>query len=199
MPLGPAAWCRRKSGWGGYGPAAGVARGARVVLLRRGESAAHSETWLRLEDGSRLDQSTTPPRSKLDTLQHTCISDGGVLGWVGWSKRAARLSVAGVLGGAMLAMLSTAVALIWLRQRPAQQCHYQQLPAGGPSCSGADQQQQQRGGSKDSASPPAGVPPAASVRRVLLEERELSFSISRTPSERSEDGGSLGGHPEAKV
>lgn len=37
----------RKSGMGNYGLPVGVQQGARVVLLRQGESAAESETWIR--------------------------------------------------------------------------------------------------------------------------------------------------------
>lgn len=47
---------RRKTGYGSYGPPKGWQHGARVIVLRQGEAARHSQTWLRLEDGSRQEQ-----------------------------------------------------------------------------------------------------------------------------------------------
>lgn len=49
----------RKAGYGSYGPPDGWQRGARVILLREGEPASSSKTWLRLQDGSRLAQSSS--------------------------------------------------------------------------------------------------------------------------------------------
>eukprot|EP00892_Ulva_mutabilis_P003758 jgi/Ulvmu1/1754/UM117_0031.1 len=46
----------RKSGYGSYGPPAGYLKGARVIVLREGEPADASETYLRLEDGSKFQQ-----------------------------------------------------------------------------------------------------------------------------------------------
>lgn len=48
--------CRRKSGYASYGPPPGWPRGARLIVLREGRPAAEAETYLRLEDSSRLDQ-----------------------------------------------------------------------------------------------------------------------------------------------
>lgn len=43
--------CRRKTGVGSYGPARRK-KGARVIVFREGEAPSHSETYLRLQDGS---------------------------------------------------------------------------------------------------------------------------------------------------
>lgn len=50
-----------KTGYSSYGPPAGWQRGARVVLLREGQAPGGSETWLRLEDGSRHTQRPSRP------------------------------------------------------------------------------------------------------------------------------------------
>jgi len=55
-----------------------------VVLLREGEGAAAAESWLRLEDGSRLDQ-TGPISRRRRARQRRCnpgVPDLG--GWVGF-------------------------------------------------------------------------------------------------------------------
>lgn len=109
--------CRRKSGWGCYGPPEGTLHGARIILLRRGESTSASETWVRQRDGSRHNQSLTPAAAKINTQQQTCISDGGLLGWVGWSTLAARRTVAGVVAGVALAAVAAGVVTL-LRAGP---------------------------------------------------------------------------------
>lgn len=47
---------RRKTGYGSYGPPQGWQHGARVILLRQGEPAHHSQTWLRMENGAHASQ-----------------------------------------------------------------------------------------------------------------------------------------------
>ena len=44
----PQRFCSRQSGYGRYGPPPGMVRGARVIELRQGQSAAESDTWIRL-------------------------------------------------------------------------------------------------------------------------------------------------------
>lgn len=70
--------CRRKTGAGSRGPRG--AKGARIIRLRLGESAALSATWIRTEDGQRLagDVAPTLPASK--QRQARC-SAGGERGW----------------------------------------------------------------------------------------------------------------------
>ena len=48
------------AGYGSYGPPPGWGHGARVVLLRAGQEPSQAETWIRLENGARVDQSPNP-------------------------------------------------------------------------------------------------------------------------------------------
>ncbi len=48
------------AGYGSYGPPPGWGHGARVVLLRAGQEPSQAETWVRLENGARVDQSANP-------------------------------------------------------------------------------------------------------------------------------------------
>ncbi|KAL4427687.1 hypothetical protein ABPG75_001776 [Micractinium tetrahymenae] len=64
----------RKSGYGGYGPPQGWQRGARVVQLRPGEDTSQSETWIRMEDGSKVYQAKRSDRSLRRTQpQHVAV------------------------------------------------------------------------------------------------------------------------------
>jgi hypothetical protein len=147
---------RRKTGYGCYGPKEGTQRGGRVIVLRRGESPAASETWIRQEDGTRAEQGSTPAEDKVDTQQHTCISDLGLLGWVGWGTRAARLATSGTLAGAgLLALLAGFVAVwgrrhVWVARRGAERELSRSVSA---SCSEV---------SEDAAESPTKSPRAAS-------------------------------------
>ncbi len=67
----PTADCRRKTGYGNYGPAAG-AKGARIIRLRQGQSAALSTTWIRTEDGQRLDQDSMLVLPEAKRAQSAC-------------------------------------------------------------------------------------------------------------------------------
>ncbi|KAL4444638.1 hypothetical protein ABPG77_002455 [Micractinium sp. CCAP 211/92] len=63
----------RKSGYGGYGPPQGWQRGARVVQLRPGEDTSRSETWIRMEDGSKVyQQKSDEPKG---ARQMVCVAD----------------------------------------------------------------------------------------------------------------------------
>ncbi|PSC76897.1 ser thr phosphatase family isoform A [Micractinium conductrix] len=62
----------RKTGVGNYGPPRDVARGARVVLLREGESAADAETWIRNEAGKREDDQPSDAENKVMFEQGEC-------------------------------------------------------------------------------------------------------------------------------
>jgi hypothetical protein len=62
---------RRKSGYGGYGPA-GLQKGARVIVLVEGQDPSTSPTWIRQEDGSRVDQGPSPGEQKERLQQDTC-------------------------------------------------------------------------------------------------------------------------------
>ncbi|GAB4822377.1 hypothetical protein N2152v2_009423 [Parachlorella kessleri] len=62
----------RKTGYASIDVAPNQEHGARVILLREGESAADSETWIRKEDGQREDQPETSWDVKLASQQATC-------------------------------------------------------------------------------------------------------------------------------
>ena len=71
--------CRRKSGYGSYGPSRRQ-KGARVIVLKRGEPADRSETYLRLADGSAFEQQAAwrPPWMRMQWAceagaQHTLM------------------------------------------------------------------------------------------------------------------------------
>lgn len=75
--------CRRKTGYGNYGPAG--AKGARIIRLQQGESAALSATWIRTEDGKRLDQDSLLTLPALKRAQPACSASerpawGAILG-----------------------------------------------------------------------------------------------------------------------
>lgn len=55
----------RKTGYGTYFSLPGKTHGARVIQLKLGESAAHSETWIRNERGEREDQVGSTPGDTL--------------------------------------------------------------------------------------------------------------------------------------
>ncbi|CAL8463973.1 g3508 [Coccomyxa elongata] len=58
-----------KTGYGSYGPPPGWGHGARVILLKAGQAAHEAETWIRLENGARVDQSKNPKfASALQTI-----------------------------------------------------------------------------------------------------------------------------------
>lgn len=213
--------CRRKSGYGGYGPFKGTLRGARVIVLRRGQSTSYSETWIRQEDGeqrvgqwlhcstsqvllstplafwllaavsgslpptcqlthcptplpagSRVDQPATPAAAKQDSLQHTCISDGGVLGWVGWSTRAARLTTWGTMSGLVAVAVVAGMVVVWGAQRraaaAAAAAKLQRASSAAAPLLGA------KGGHRTDRQQAAAS--------VLSVERELSLSVSRSLS-----------------
>ena len=44
------------AGYGSYGPPPEWLRGARVVLLLEGQAPGDAQSWIRLENGSRIDQ-----------------------------------------------------------------------------------------------------------------------------------------------
>ena len=57
------------AGYGSYGPPPGWGHGARVLLLKAGQAAHEAETWIRLENGARVDQSKNPKfASALQTI-----------------------------------------------------------------------------------------------------------------------------------
>ena len=58
------------AGYGSYGPPPGWGHGARVILLKAGQEAHEAETWIRLENGARVDQSKNPKFAK--ALQTVC-------------------------------------------------------------------------------------------------------------------------------
>lgn len=58
------------AGYGSYGPPPGWGHGGRVVLLRAGQEPSQAETWIRLENGARVDQSPNPRYQK--AAQHVC-------------------------------------------------------------------------------------------------------------------------------
>lgn len=62
--------CSRKTGYGNYGPA--DAKGARIIRLQQGESAALSATWIRTEDGKLLDQDSLLTLPEVKQAQATC-------------------------------------------------------------------------------------------------------------------------------
>lgn len=69
----------RKSGHGGYDPdmpkgsTGGFIKGARVIVLREGESdAARSETYLRLENGEKLEQAAASEKQTSDGWEYFC-------------------------------------------------------------------------------------------------------------------------------
>ncbi|KAK9918079.1 hypothetical protein WJX75_001042 [Coccomyxa subellipsoidea] len=64
-----------KTGYGSYGPPPGWGHGARVVLLKAGQEAHEAETWIRLENGARVDQSKNPKFAK--ALQTVCEAGEG--------------------------------------------------------------------------------------------------------------------------
>lgn len=49
----------RKSGYGSYGPPGGWLRGARIITLREGHDPGLSDTYLRLEDGTAVQQASS--------------------------------------------------------------------------------------------------------------------------------------------
>lgn len=53
-------WRYASAGYGSYGPPPGWGHGARVILLKAGQPAHEAETWIRLENGARVDQSKNP-------------------------------------------------------------------------------------------------------------------------------------------
>ncbi len=58
-----------RAGYGSYGPPPGWGHGARVILLKAGQAAHEAETWIRLENGARVDQSKNPKfASALQTI-----------------------------------------------------------------------------------------------------------------------------------
>jgi pre-mRNA-splicing factor SYF1 len=65
-----------KTGYGSYGPAVRSQHGARVLVLRAGQSAADGDTWLRFEDGSKSVQTPTWGKTLWQMLwpfrQHVC-------------------------------------------------------------------------------------------------------------------------------
>lgn len=64
---------RHKSGYGSYGPPAGWQRGVRVIVLREGEDPALSETYIRLEDGTRVDQAPSSTPASTWVHQFFCL------------------------------------------------------------------------------------------------------------------------------
>ncbi|KAK9806513.1 hypothetical protein WJX73_005719 [Symbiochloris irregularis] len=61
-----------KTGYGSYGPPVDWQHGARVVLLRQGQAPAQAESWIRLEDGSRIDQGPTSSEDVQAQRQSEC-------------------------------------------------------------------------------------------------------------------------------
>ncbi len=53
----------RKSGWGGYGPPDGWMRGSRIGVLKEGQRGL-AQSWIRQDDGSRMDQAACSKFSK---------------------------------------------------------------------------------------------------------------------------------------
>ena len=62
------------AGYGSYGPPAGWLHGARVILLRAGQDPMHAESWIRLENGSRVDQAQAAGSSIAAGQQTACDS-----------------------------------------------------------------------------------------------------------------------------
>lgn len=69
----------RKTGYGNYGPAG--AKGARIIRLRQGESAALSATWIRTEDGQRVDQDSMLTLPEAKRAQPACGASEPGGGW----------------------------------------------------------------------------------------------------------------------
>ena len=65
------------AGYGSYGPPPGWGHGARVIVLRQGQDAAQAETWIRLENGARVDQE--PDLAYRSALQTVCEAGAGLL------------------------------------------------------------------------------------------------------------------------
>ncbi|KAL4419342.1 hypothetical protein ABPG75_005873 [Micractinium tetrahymenae] len=106
----------RKTGYGNYGPAG--AKGARIIRLRQGQSAALSATWIRTEDGKRQDQNSMLTLPQLKRAQPAC----GANAWL-WQRLHDRsvltLVTVCAAGGCSLVVASaslTALAMRW-RQR----------------------------------------------------------------------------------
>ena len=65
------------AGYGSYGPPPGWGHGARVIVLRQGQDAAQAETWIRLENGARVDQE--PDLAYRSAAQTVCEAGAGLL------------------------------------------------------------------------------------------------------------------------
>ena len=63
------------AGYGSYGPPPGWGHGGRVLLLRSGEEPDQADTWIRLENGARVDQSVNPRYKK--AAQSVCEAGEG--------------------------------------------------------------------------------------------------------------------------
>ena len=57
---------------GGYGPPSGWQRGARILVLKRGEDTAQSQTYLRLENGDIIQQEVASMDEREAMMQDVC-------------------------------------------------------------------------------------------------------------------------------
>ena len=81
-------WCG--AGYGSYGPPPGWGHGARMIVLRQGQDAAEAETWIRLENGARVDQAPDPAyRSGLQTV---CEAGAGMVQAPAWEIMGVRMA-----------------------------------------------------------------------------------------------------------
>ncbi|KAL4420875.1 hypothetical protein ABPG77_002834 [Micractinium sp. CCAP 211/92] len=110
----------RKTGYGNYGPAAG-AKGARIIRLRQGQSAALSTTWIRTEDGQRLDQDSMLVLPEAKRAQSAC----GANAWL-WQRlhdrSVVKLVIVCAAGGLGLVAASAALTALLMRWRQRASC-----------------------------------------------------------------------------
>jgi hypothetical protein len=69
--------CRQKTGYGSYGPPAGWLRGARVVQLQLGEAPQWAASWIRMEDGTVVEQTESAVQSGPDTDPAQTVCNAG--------------------------------------------------------------------------------------------------------------------------
>ncbi|MCJ1461828.1 hypothetical protein MMC07_000427 [Pseudocyphellaria aurata] len=71
------------TGYGSYGPPAEWLHGGRVILLREGQPAREAESWIRLENGTRIDQA--PAFAQKIAAQQQTVCDASMSFFTSWS------------------------------------------------------------------------------------------------------------------